>query len=318
MAAAGSGPSVCVIGNLLIDLIVRGVERLPEWGREVHGANHAVASAGQAGYLSLGLVALGLPASVIGNVGHDDAGNQILRDISGGGVAVDGIEMSRTGSTGLSVAVVRPDGERAFISDFASLIEFDEALVMRHWDLVRRATLVCLVGLFNLPSLNLEAAKRLLARARAEGKTTVLDTGWDPNGWPVETVEGVRSLLSEVDIFLPNAEEAFAITGKTDAMAAAKALGKTSGGGLVVIKRGGEGSLAWRGGQAWEAPAFQTDVQDAVGAGDVFNAGFLYGHLRRWEIPVAMGFANAAASIYVSRSRDRFPSASEVHEVSGS
>ena len=174
------------------------------------------------------------------------------------------------------------------------------------------------MGLFNLPSLDLDAAKRLLARARADGKKTVLDTGWDPNGWPVETVEGVRSLLSEVDIFLPNAEEAFAVTGVTDAMAAAEALDKASGGGLVVIKRGGEGSLARQGGQLWVAPAFQTKVHDAVGAGDVFNAGFLYGYLRGWEIPVSMTFANATASVYVSRSQNRFPSASEVHYLVGS
>jgi sugar/nucleoside kinase (ribokinase family) len=317
MSAAVSGPSACVIGNLLTDLILRGVERLPQWGHEVQGANHTVASAGQAGYLSFGLVALGVPASVIGNVGHDDAGSRILRDMSRGGVTVDGIEVSRTGATGISVAVVRLDGERAFVSDFASLVEFDEALVMRHWDLVRRATLVCLVGLFNLPSLDLAAAKRLLAAARAEGKTTVLDTGWDPNGWKPETVEGVKSLLNEVDIFLPNAEEAFALTRKSDGMAAAEALEEHCGGGLVVVKRGGEGSIARRGGQAWVVPALQTKVHDSVGAGDIFNAGFLYGHSRGWEVPVAMAFANAAASIYVSRSQDRFPGASDVLEAAG-
>ena len=317
MGVAESAPSVCVIGNLLIDLIVRGVDRLPEWGREVHGANHTMTSGGQAGYLASGLVALGLPASLIGNVGQDGAGAQIIRDISSRGVAVDGIELSQAGSTGLSVGVVRVDGERAFVSDFASLDEFDEALVLRHWDLVRRATMVCLVGLFNLPSLDLGAAKRLLARARAEGKTTVLDTGWDPNGWQIETVDGARSLVSQVDIFLPNAEEARALSGKTDLMDAAIALEEMSGGGLVVIKRGADGSLARRGGEAWESPAFQTEVQDTVGAGDVFNAGFLYGHLHRWEIPVAMSFANAAASIYVSRSQDRFPNASDVNDVAG-
>jgi sugar/nucleoside kinase (ribokinase family) len=209
------------------------------------------------------------------------------------------------------------DGERAFISDFASLAEVDEALAMRHRDVIRRATVVCLVGLFNLPSLDLAAAKRILAGARAEGKTTVLDTGWDPNGWQASTVEGTKALLEEVDIFLPNAEEARALTGKTDPMAAAQHLEEEWGCRLVVIKLGGDGSLARRAGHVWRSPAFPTDIHDAVGAGDLFNAGFLCGISRGWEVTVAMAFANAAASIYVSRNQSRFPSSTEVLEVVG-
>jgi sugar/nucleoside kinase (ribokinase family) len=317
MGTSSASPSVCVIGNLLIDLIVRGIERLPDWGQEVTGTNHTFTSAGQAGYLGRGLVALGVPASVIGNVGRDESGSQILRDLTGGGVSVDGVEVSQTGATGISVAAVRLDGERAFISDFASLAEVDEALVMRHWDLVRRTTLVCLVGLFNLPSLDLAAARRILAGARAEGKTTVLDTGWDPNGWQVGTVKGTKALLDEVDIFVPNYEEACALTGKTDPMAAARSLEEECGCRLVVVKLGGEGSLARRAGQVWRSPAIPTVVYDAVGAGDLFNAGFLCGISRGWEVPAAMAFANAAASIYVSRSENRFPGSTEVLEVVG-
>ena len=305
-----------MIGNLLVDLIVRGVENLPEWGREVSGTNHSSGSAGQAGYLARGLAALGMAAGVVGNVGRDDAGSQILRDLSGAGVSIEGVEVSPTGATALSIAIVRPDGERAFLSDFASLSELDEALVMRHWDVVRRATYVCLVGLFNLPALDLPAAKRILAAAQAEGRTTVLDTGWDPQGWQPATVEGVRALLEDVDIFLPNADEACALTGEADPMAAAQRL-EQWGCRLVVVKMGGEGSLARRAGQVWQSPALSTAVHDTVGAGDLFNAGFISGVAGGRDTPAAMAFANAAASIYVSRSQDRFPSPTEVQGALG-
>lgn len=317
MGATDSGPSVCVVGNLLTDFIVRGLERLPDWGREVLGANHTVVSGGQAFNLARGLATLGVRVSVIGNVGPDQAGSRIVRDLGDGGVSIDGVEIGRTGSTAISIAMVRMDGERAFVSDFASLVDLDEALVMRHWDLVRRATCLCLVGLFNVPSLDLAAAKRILAGARADGKTTVLDTGWDPGGWPLQTVESVKSLLGEVDIFLPDAEEALALTGAPNPTAAAQSL-EDSCRGLTVVKVGADGSVARRGGQSWRAPAVRTAaVYDTVGAGDVFDAGFLYGHARGWDVPAAMAFANAAASIYVSRRQDRFPRASEVHEAAG-
>jgi ribokinase len=316
MGATDSGPSICIVGNVMVDFIVRGVEHLPEWGREVNGLNHNVATGGQAANLSRGLAALAVPVSVIGNVGADDAGSQILKDLGGAGVLIDGVEISRTGSTAVSIAVVRADGERAFISDFASLGDIDEAFVMRHWDLVRRATFLCLVGLFNLPSLDLAAARRILASARADGKTTVLDTGWDPDGWPAQTVEAVKSLLREVDIFLPNAEEAGALTGERNVVAAAESLEQSSG-GITVVKLGEMGSLAYRDGQSWRAPALAGPVYDTVGAGDVFDAGFVYGRSRGWDLPAAMAFANAAASIYISRGNDRFPSASEVHAAAG-
>lgn len=315
MAESRSGTYACVIGNLLVDLILRGVEDLPEWGREVVAGNHQAASAGQAFNLACGMAALGLRVSVIGIVGSDEAGSRIVRDLNAAGVAVDDIEVSHKGSTGISIALVRPDGERAFVSDFASLAEFDQALVTRHREVARRAKVVCLVGLFNLPSLDLAAAKRVLAAARADGNKTVLDTGWDPGNWADHTVDLVRSMLGEVDIFLPNAEEAMAVTGKTDAMAAARSLEESCRGGLVVVKRGAEGSVAIRRGVLYEAPALPVRVQDTVGAGDVFNAGFLYAHSNGWDLPLTLAFANATAATYISRIQERFPSASEVLEA---
>lgn len=312
MVESRSGPYACVIGNLLIDLILHGVEGLPEWGREVQGTSHSDASAGQAFNLACGLAALGVQVSVIGTVGSDEAGSRIVHDLSAAGVSVADIEVSQKGSTGISIALVRPDGERAFVSDFASLTQFDEALVTRHQDVARRAKVVCLVGLFNLPSLELAGAQHILAAARADGKTTVLDTGWDLGNWRDQTVEEVRSMLGEVDIFLPNSEEAMALTGETDAIAAAQSLVETCGVGLIVVKRGAEGCVAVRRGVTHESPALKVNVHDTVGAGDVFNAGFVYAHSNGWELPEAMAFANATAASYVSRRHDRFPSVSDV------
>jgi sugar/nucleoside kinase (ribokinase family) len=54
-------------------------------------------------------------------------------------------------------------------------------------------------------------------------------------------------------------------------------------------------------------PALPARVYDAVGAGDTFNAGFLYGLWRGWSLPAAQAFGSAAAALYVSRQSDRFP-----------
>src|SRR3954464_7330254 len=302
--------SICVIGNLNIDLIIRGVPDLPAWGREVAGTSHITASSGQAGSLAMALARFGAPVSIVANVGGDAFGRQILDDLGRHGVPRDGVEIA-AGQTGVTVGIARPDGERAFISDFASLHEFDEALVARHWDLVAAADVVCLVGQFCLSQITPDVATRLLRRARTEEKVTVLDTGWDPAGWPSETVTGIRRLLREVDLFLPNHDESAAITGAIAPEEAAAIL-QSYGPEAVVVKCGPTGSHLRKGEETQTLPALPVHVYDAVGAGDTFNAGFLYGLWRGWSPPAAQAFGSAAAALYVSRQSDRFPEVAEV------
>jgi len=68
----------------------------------------------------------------------------------------------------------------------------------RSWHKTEIAELVCLVGIFMLSGLGLGGCRDLLGRARADGKLTMLDTGWDPANWPELNLVGIRSLLSEV------------------------------------------------------------------------------------------------------------------------
>lgn len=304
---------VCVVGNLNIDLIVRGVESLPVWGQEVAGTSHVAASSGQAGYLAMALARFGDPVSVVANVGNDAFGRQILGDLERHGVETGAVEVA-AGATGITVGIVREDGERAFVSDFACLHDFDEALVLRHWDRVEAADVVCLVGQFCLSAITPEVARRILRRVREAGKLTMLDTGWDPAGWPAETVAGIGALLAEVDVFLPNLDEARALTGLDDPVAAGRAL-RGEGPEVVVVKLGAEGSVVLAGEESVALPALPTEVRDAVGAGDTFDAGFLHGLMRGWPPAEALAFGNAAASIYVSRLADRFPSVEEALAV---
>ena len=300
----------CVVGNLNIDLIVRGVPDLPRWGQEVAGTSHVAASAGQAGYLALALARLGTAVGVVANVGDDAFGRQIVDDLRRAGVDTRAVETA-AGATGISVGIVRADGERAFVSDFASLGDFDLALVERHWDVVAAADVVALVGQCCLPRITPAVARHILGRARAAGKTTVLDTGWDPAGWPPETVAGVRALLAEVRVFLPNRDEAAALTGTDDPAAAARLL-LADGPEIVVVKSGADGSLAVTRETEVALPALPVEVRDAVGAGDTFDGGFLHGLARGWPLERSLAFGNAAAAIYVSRLSDRFPAAGEV------
>lgn len=302
---------VCVIGNLNIDLIVRGIDRMPVWGQEVFGDSHVAASAGQAGYLSMALAGLGVPVSLVSCLGDDRFGDQIAADLTRAGIALDDVERLPNTPTAITVGIVRPDGERAFVSDFTPLNRFDRALVERHRAAILPAGALCLVGIFCLPKFDLAGMADILRAARRRGQSTVLDTGWDPANWPDEHLAAVRNLLRWTEIFVPNHDEARAITGLDSPADAARALAEL-GPSTVVIKCGAEGSLAIAGDELIVAPAYPTTVVDAVGAGDAFDAGFLLGHLGGASLEESLQLGNATASIYVSRIESRFPSEEEV------
>ncbi|MCX7031224.1 MAG: carbohydrate kinase family protein [Spirochaetes bacterium] len=303
--------SICLIGNFCIDLIIRGVPHLPAWGQEVAGEDSLLTSSGQTTYTAFALRALREPVSVIGCVGEDAWGSQIRGDLESRGVDTEGLETVAGGRTALTVAAVRPDGERAFVSDFACLNHADENVIERRWSKVDQAQTVCLLGVFSWPGLSLTRTAALYRRMRQAGKVTMLDTGWDPGGWNPETQHGLRALLAETTIFMPNLDEAAAITGSTEPAEAARRLALL-GPELVVVKLGSQGSLVLSAGRIIRQPALPVAVVDTVGAGDVFNAGFLHARERGEPLERCLRFGAATAAGYIGRKRDRFPSAEEV------
>jgi ribokinase len=275
------------------------------------GNSHIQFSSGQAGYLSFALSRLGIPVGLIGNVGDDIYGKQILGDLDKFAIDTGSVAVMPGESTGITIAIVRTDGERAFVSDLGSLNHFSEGMIEQNWPKVQAASIVCLVGLFCIPGLDYPAAARQLARARQTGATTMLDTGWDPHNWDEETLKGMKTLLKEVTLFMPNWDEARAITHAPSVEEAALAL-QALGPHTVVIKCGELGSYVRSGSLTCQASPRRVPVFDAVGAGDVFNAGFLFGLKRDWSMEACLAFGNTTASLYISRQQDRFPRLNEV------
>jgi sugar/nucleoside kinase (ribokinase family) len=63
-------------------------------------------------------------------------------------------------------------------------------------------------------------------------------------------------------------------------------LGKT-----VVVKLGAEGALACTRDEIIKSASPRVDVVDTVGAGDSFDAGFLYGYLNGWRMEESLRLA---------------------------
>ncbi len=126
-----------------------------------------------------------------------------------------------------------------------------------------------------LPHLHYgEAYTDLFATARQNGAVIFMDC--QCTGATLEA-PGVVEALKAADIFAPNQVEALQLTGAATIEEALARLGQLTP--LVIIKLGADGAIARSGDQIVRAPAIQVDVVDTTGAGDCFNAGFLYAYL---------------------------------------
>ena len=144
-----------IIGNLNIDLSIRNIPRLPEWGQEVIGDSYMHTVAGQAANTGIALARLGQSVKIIGNVGEDQYGHDIIDTLNQTGIQTTEIETTRDTKTGLTIAAIKPDGERAFISAPGCLAQFDQDLIKRHMDSLDDCDLVCMLGNFFIPGLTL-------------------------------------------------------------------------------------------------------------------------------------------------------------------
>jgi sugar/nucleoside kinase (ribokinase family) len=304
---------VGIIGNLNIDLIIRNVPHLPEWSHEVLGENYSVVSSGQATNTAFALRKLGQYVKIIGNVGEDNYGKQIIDELKKNGINISEVEITKSKRTGITVAIVRSDGERGFVSDPSCLRQFTYELVNRHVNSLNDCDLVCLVGIFFLPGITLPEIYKILINMKSHNKPILLDTGWDSGNWQPKTIQQLIKLLGCIDIFIPNMDEAKAITGHKDPQRAAESLFK-AGPKIVIVKMGSEGSFLYTFDTQLHIPALKVKVVDAVGAGDVFNAGFIHGYLQNWPLPACVQFGNSVSSLYISRTENRFPDITDTIE----
>jgi sugar/nucleoside kinase (ribokinase family) len=136
--------------------------------------------------------------------------------------------------------------------------------------------------------------RRLLA-LRDRGIRLFADSAWDPSGaWSGECL----AILPYLDSFLPNHAEALAYSRALSLEAALECLAQQTS--TLVVKCGPTGAWARQGEQLVRVPALPVTVLDTTGAGDVFNAGYIYATLAGWPLEVRLRLGSLCAAISVT------------------
>jgi sugar/nucleoside kinase (ribokinase family) len=297
-----------LIGLVSADLILAQVRTRPDFGEE-HMVDDMIMRPGAAANLVFPLARLGVKPRLISVLGRDRFGEDIYREIT---PLVDNDIYRSERDTCLSVSVVRNDGARYFVTYAGSALEFTEDIVRRSSGFERaRATMF--YGYFLLPAFGAESVVSCLQRAKAAGQITFFDANSATDGWSERSRNDIFSFLPYIDYFMPNEEEVLHLTGRNTVEDAVSLL-VDKGANTVVVKRGAGGASAFTATSAVHHPGFKVAAYDTTGAGDSFDAGFMFSLLQDGEIGRALAFGNALASIVVSRRENRYPSMDEVLE----
>jgi sugar/nucleoside kinase (ribokinase family) len=265
---------VLVAGEINPDLILTGdVE--PAFGQVEKLVDSAALAVGSSSAIfSCGAARLGLSTAFIGKCGDDLFGRYMLDEMQKRGVNIENVIILPGQATGMCVILNRVV-DRAIMT-YLGLIPALEAGEVSD-ELLQQARHLHVASYFLQTALQ-PGLPGLFKRAHHLGLTTSLDTNYDPS----EEWRGFDELLGVTDIFLPNEAEACSLTGAGTPDAAASRLSERVK--ILAVKLGAQGALGVAGGKKVQVASIPVEVVDTVGAGDGFDAGFIYGYLQGWPL----------------------------------
>ena len=292
-------PKITLIGNVNIDLIMGPSHSWPKQGTEVVLPNSEWRVGGATGNTALALQGLNTDFRMIANRGDDMFGQWLAEPF--------GTKSSKWNvahcATGLSMGITHPDGERTFFTSLGHLNEFCiEDVIKQLPPKANAGEIALLSGTFVTPLL-LKHYGALIALLRDRGFAIALDTGWPTLGWTGPIRKSVLEWCGSCDHLLLNELETRSLLGFMDdpiEVIAIAMMDILSADGTVVVKRGAEGALACKNGKVLKRPAPRVEPIDTIGAGDVFNAGYLSALSQNLELDRAIEIAIATASHAIS------------------
>lgn len=234
-------------------------------------------SGGSAANTLAGLASLGAQCAFIGQVAKDQLGDVFSHDIRSAGIDFDTSAREGEPPTARCLIFVTPDGERT-MNTFLGASQFLPAAALDE-DAIRDAAVLYLEGYLWDPEEPRSAMRRAIEIARSARRKVAFTAS---ESFVIERHgDDFRSLIEEglIDILFVNHLELATLTGEEELEAGIAALKDKVP--TLVVTRSADGAVALSGGERAEVAAQPIDkVVDTTGAGDLFAAGFLSGHVK--------------------------------------
>ncbi|WP_010677098.1 ribokinase [Bacillus timonensis] len=300
---------IVVVGSLNVDMVVN-VKKRPEWGETIMGRDFFTGNGGKGGNQAYAASKLGASVAMLGCVGDDIFGEQLLNGLNEVGVDTSGIEKVQGVSSGVAVISVNSEGENSIIVSPGANDHVTPEYVKRHEQIIIAAKLVMMQ--LEIP---LETVIEVAKIAHKHNVPVMLD--------PAPAVKLPDELYQKVSYIVPNESELGVITDlkisdKETAKTASEKLMK-QGVGTVFAKLGGKGVLVSKETESFFVEPHVVTAVDTTAAGDSFAGALATALVSGKSLQEATEFANTVGALTVTKkgAQVSMPTLEEVTEYSG-
>lgn len=283
---------ILVIGSLNMDITLR-MERAPEAGETLTADSMVASPGGKGANQAYAAGKLGGDVAMLGAVGQDAYGEELIANLASVGVDVSGIQKIADVPTGTAVIYVEQTGENRIVLVTGANGRVDRAYIDAHMDKIAACDIVILQ--LEIPlDIVVYAAKK----AKGLGKTVIVD--------PAPAVPDIpKELWGYVDYIKPNETELnIILTGKADGLPLDEALTQVQQLGVknVWVTMGGHGVFFRdENGREETIPSVRVKAVDTTAAGDTFLAAAAVSLSKEKTPAEAIAYGNRAAALAVTR-----------------
>lgn len=287
-----------------MDLVLQ-VPRIPVAGETLSAREFHTFPGGKGANQSAAISRLGVSVAMVGRVGRDAYGKELIQNLVQQGVDTREILEDSEAQTGLAFILVEDSGENRIMlisGANARLVPGDVDRAARH---IRSARLlVC-----QLETLQ-STVQHVIERAAEWGIPVLLN--------PAPAYPLPDALLQKITYLILNETEAQIVSGySTQDLISIESAGVhllRRGVETVVITLGSQGALAISHDGNLHVPGFRVKPVDTTSAGDAFIGGFVAGTIWGWPLKERVKYANACGAITVTRlgAQPSLPSRAEV------
>ncbi|NLE43192.1 MAG: ribokinase [Chloroflexi bacterium] len=298
---------IAVVGSLNTDLVVRA-PHIPRPGETVIGGDFLTMPGGKGANQAVAAARLGASVAMVGRVGTDGFGQQLLANLAAAGVDHRLVVEDADAATGVALIVVEDSGQNSIVVASGANMRLSPNDVAAAESAIASAQVV----LLQLES-PLETVRRAAEIARAHNVTVIL------NPAPAQPLPA--DLLTLIDILTPNESETALLTGDqiqtpSEIEAAAYKL-RRMGARMAILTLGERGALLAEADGTEIFSAFDVTPVDTTAAGDAFMGGLAVALGEGQPLPEAIRWGNAAGALATTRmgAQPSLPSREELEHL---
>jgi len=280
-----------VIGDLNIDLILNRIEGFPKIDHEIIAEDYDVVIGGSGGIFTAVLSMLGIKTAIISTIGNDMFGKSLTSKLKENNASVSRLIINEKEKTGITIYLSYDSGKSQ-----TSSVKLIKNLKFNDFTLKDLSSIehVHFSSYYVMDSLR-ESYVEIIKKIKSQSKeiTFSMDTNDDPSN---EWKRKIYKIFDHIDILFLNKREALNISREQNIKKAISRLSRYVE--KVVIKAGKEGYFAKIDGKDYRGfcqNKKNKNFLDSTGAGDNFDAAFIFGFLNNIETSKTLRFADYCA-----------------------